>query len=143
MTIDYRLPKLAMSMNEGTINQWLVKEGEHIEKGQTILELETDKVVQEIESPEAGYFHIVASEGETLKVDTLIAQICQSKEELLSLAESGASTAAIDTESSDMQINMGQASSGKEGKEGGVGHANLWNLWCSSEQVGSTDWGFF
>jgi len=93
MAIDYRLPKLAMSMNEGTINQWLVEDGQQIEKGQAILELETDKVTQEIESPEAGYFHILAQEGETYKVNTLIAKICLSKEELLSLTESGVTNA--------------------------------------------------
>jgi len=84
--VDYKMPKLAMSMNEGTINQWLIKEGEQIQKGQAILELETDKVTQEIESPAAGYFHIIAQEGQTLKVNTLIAQICESEPELQSLS---------------------------------------------------------
>ena len=98
MAIDYLLPKLAMSMNEGTINQWLVKQGDKIDKGQAILELETDKVVQEVESPAAGYFHIIAEEGETLKVNALIAKICESQEEVASLQASGLSDAPDNTE---------------------------------------------
>lgn len=86
MVTDYLLPKLAMSMNEGTLNKWLVEEGEKVSKGQLILELETDKVVQEVESPQTGYFHRVAQEGETLKVETLIAQITETVEELAALS---------------------------------------------------------
>jgi len=85
MVVDYLLPQLTMAMNEGTINQWLVKQGERIEKGQVILELETDKVTQEIESPASGYINIIAQEGDLLKVETLIAQICESEEELAAL----------------------------------------------------------
>ena len=109
MAVDYLLPKLAMSMNEGTINQWLVKPGEKIQKGQAILELETDKVVQEIESPAEGFFHIIAVEGETLKVNALIAQICTSEEEWASLQTKGldslpaADNTVIDTLSSSRQ----------------------------------------
>ncbi len=36
MTIDYLMPKLAMAMNEGTIVQWLVEEGQRVEKGQVV-----------------------------------------------------------------------------------------------------------
>ena len=98
MAIDYRLPKLAMSMNEGTINQWLVKQGDKVEQGQAILELETDKVVQEIESPASGYFHIIATEGETHKVGVLIAQICESEQELASLHNPDLSSKPVNSE---------------------------------------------
>ena len=36
MAIDYTMPKLAMAMNEGVINQWLVEEGAYVEKGQDL-----------------------------------------------------------------------------------------------------------
>lgn len=93
MVVDYLLPQLTMAMNEGTINQWLIKQGERIEKGQMILELETDKVTQEVESPISGYINILAQEGDILKVETLIAQICESEAELVSLTASSSSAA--------------------------------------------------
>jgi len=114
MVNDYNMPKLAMSMNEGTINEWLAKEGERIEKGQAILELETDKVTQEIESPVGGYFHMVAQPGETLKVNSLIAQICDTEAECQALkgvrasdTETSASetTAAAPPTSDDSSVN--------------------------------------
>ena len=36
MAIDYVMPKLAMAMNEGTVNQWLVDDGQYVEKGQNL-----------------------------------------------------------------------------------------------------------
>ena len=74
MAIDYTMPKLAMAMNEGVINQWLVEEGAYVEKGQELATVETEKVAYDVESPEAGYLHILVAEGETVPCETLIAQ---------------------------------------------------------------------
>jgi len=88
MGIQYTMPKLAMAMNEGTINEWLVNHGDKVEKGQQIMNVETEKVSYECESPEAGYLCIVVPEGETVPCDTLIAHFCESEDEVAALMAS-------------------------------------------------------
>ena len=52
--IEIKVPELAESITEGTIAQWLKEEGEHVEKGEYIVELETDKVNVEIIAEQSG-----------------------------------------------------------------------------------------
>jgi pyruvate dehydrogenase E2 component (dihydrolipoamide acetyltransferase) len=98
MAIDYTMPKLAMAMNEGVINQWLVEEGAYVEKGQGLATVETEKVAYDVESPEAGYFHILVAEGEAVPCDTLIAQFAETEEELATLQSSVNTPAAVSAE---------------------------------------------
>ena len=72
MITDFLMPKLAMAMNEGTINEWLAEEGAWVEKGALIAEIETEKVAYEIESPHEGFLHIVVSAGDTVPVEVPI-----------------------------------------------------------------------
>ena len=90
MAIDYVMPKLAMAMNEGTINEWLAAEGDHVDKGQPLATIETEKVAYDVESPDAGYLHIILPAGETVDCEMLIAQFAESEEELATLQASGA-----------------------------------------------------
>jgi pyruvate/2-oxoglutarate dehydrogenase complex dihydrolipoamide acyltransferase (E2) component len=85
MAIDYSMPKLAMAMNEGTVNEWLVSEGDYVEQGQLLATIETEKVAYDVESPDAGYLHIVVAVGETVDCETLVAQFAASEEELAEL----------------------------------------------------------
>ena len=85
MAIDYVMPKLAMAMNEGTINEWLVAEGDLVEKGQPLATIETEKVAYEVEAPHSGYFHMLVSAGETVDCESLIARFAESEEELAAL----------------------------------------------------------
>lgn len=71
---EIRVPELAESITEGTIAQWVKKVGDRVEKGEFIVELETDKVNAEIISEEAGILkEITAQEGETVDVGQVIA----------------------------------------------------------------------
>lgn len=104
MAIDYVMPKLAMAMNEGTVNEWLVKEGEYVEKGNPIAVVETEKVSYDVESPHSGYLHIIVAEGETVPVEVTIAQFIDTAEECAELgagavpvASTPASAPAADT----------------------------------------------
>jgi pyruvate/2-oxoglutarate dehydrogenase complex dihydrolipoamide acyltransferase (E2) component len=81
MAIDYVMPKLAMAMNEGTINEWFIQHGTKVEKGQILLDVETEKVSYECESPDTGYLCILEPQGGTVQVGTLIAKFCKSPEE--------------------------------------------------------------
>ena len=98
MAIDYTMPKLAMAMNEGVINQWLVEEGAYVEKGQDLATVETEKVAYDVESPETGYFHILVAEGAAVPCDTLIAQFAESEEELATLQFSVNTPATVSAE---------------------------------------------
>lgn len=93
MAIDYHMPKLAMAMNEGTINEWLAAEGDYIEKGQLLATVETEKVAYDVESPDAGYLHIIVPAGETVDCEVLVAQFAGSEEELAQLQAAPAHTA--------------------------------------------------
>ncbi|MGV3464157.1 MAG: 2-oxoglutarate dehydrogenase complex dihydrolipoyllysine-residue succinyltransferase [Heyndrickxia sp.] len=71
---EIKVPELAESITEGTIAQWLKKPGEYVEKGEYIVELETDKVNVEVISEEAGVIQeLKAEEGDTVQVGELIA----------------------------------------------------------------------
>jgi len=69
------IPKLAVSMTEGTIAEWLVEDGATVSAGQPVYRLETDKTDAEIEAPVAGVLHIEAEAGELLEVGTPIGEI--------------------------------------------------------------------
>jgi pyruvate dehydrogenase E2 component (dihydrolipoamide acetyltransferase) len=69
------MPRLSDTMEEGTILRWLVADGEHVRRGQEIVEIETDKATMTYESDLDGALTIVAPEGETLPVGALIARV--------------------------------------------------------------------
>jgi pyruvate dehydrogenase E2 component (dihydrolipoamide acetyltransferase) len=67
------MPSLGFDMTEGKLARWLIKEGEHIEKGQALAEIETDKAVVEIDAPASGtLLKTIVSEDRTVPVGTLI-----------------------------------------------------------------------
>ena len=73
---EIKVPELAESITEGTIAQWVKKVGDRVEKGEFIVELETDKVNAEIISEEAGVLtQILAKEGDTVLVGQVIAVV--------------------------------------------------------------------
>jgi pyruvate dehydrogenase E2 component (dihydrolipoamide acetyltransferase) len=71
-----KLAKINLTMQTGTIVRWLKKEGERVERDEPLLEVETDKAVNTVESFHAGYLKkILVPEGREVPVDTLIAYI--------------------------------------------------------------------
>ena len=81
MATDITMPRLSDSMEEGTILKWLVSEGDEVEKGQGIAEIETDKANMTYESDTAGtVIELVASEGDTLALGEVIARVGEAGE---------------------------------------------------------------
>lgn len=80
------MPKLAMGMNEGTLQEWLIVEGEFVEQGQEIACMETEKVAYELEAPEAGYYKPIIEAGATVPVETPIAYYADSVEALADIS---------------------------------------------------------
>jgi len=76
MPTDIIMPQLGESIAEGTIVKWLIPPGGRVEKDQSLLEVETDKVALEIPSPAAGYLtEVLVQEGQTVPVGTVIARL--------------------------------------------------------------------
>ena len=80
INVEYiTMPRLSDTMEEGTISTWLKKVGDDISEGDILAEIETDKATMEFESFYSGKLvHIGVGEGETVKVDDLIAIISDS-----------------------------------------------------------------
>jgi len=76
MTTKVILPKWGMGIEEGTVLRWLKGEGEAVKQGEPIVEIETAKATQEVESPVSGTLtKILLAEGETAEVNAEIAVI--------------------------------------------------------------------
>src|SRR5690554_6360943 len=77
MPIDVLMPALSPTMAEGTLSKWLVKEGDTVNPGDVLAEIETDKATMEVESVDSGTVaRLFVAEGtEGVKVNTPIAAL--------------------------------------------------------------------
>jgi pyruvate dehydrogenase E2 component (dihydrolipoamide acetyltransferase) len=98
------MPRLSDTMEEGTVAAWLKQVGDTIEEGDILAEIETDKATMEFESFNEGVLlHIGINEGETAKVDTLLAIIGEAGEDISQYLSGNSSedSPSIDAASSD------------------------------------------
>lgn len=80
------MPRLSDTMEEGTVAAWLKNVGDKVEEGDILAEIETDKATMEFESFQEGtLLHIGVQEGDTAKVDTLLAIIGDEGEDISGL----------------------------------------------------------
>ena len=93
MASEVKLPRLGQGMEAGTIVKWLKSEGERVEKGDPLYELDTDKVTQEVEAEASGVLlRIAVAEGE-VPVGETIAFIGEEGEQAPEPSGNGASAA--------------------------------------------------
>ena len=86
MAIIVNMPRLSDTMEEGTVASWLKKVGDKVEEGDILAEIETDKATMEFESFNEGtLLHIGVQEGETTRVDELLAIIGEEGEDISAL----------------------------------------------------------
>lgn len=91
MAMEVLLPKLGVTMAEGKILKWLKKEGDYVEAGEALFEIETDKASMEVESTDGGYLKkILVNEGETVPVTTSIAILGDKDEDIITNAAGAA-----------------------------------------------------
>jgi len=62
MAVEFVMPKLGLTMEQGTITAWLVESGTEVEAGTPVLTIETDKVESDVEASESGLLHITGAE---------------------------------------------------------------------------------
>ena len=75
MTTVLRIPKAAVSMQEGTLVEWLVADGGRVTEGEPIYNLEIEKSTMEVEAPAAGTLKQIGKAGETYQVGDTIGEI--------------------------------------------------------------------
>jgi len=82
MPINIQMPALSPTMEEGTLAKWLVKEGDSVESGDVMAEIETDKATMEFEAVDEGVIgKIIVPEGSTgIKVNEIIAILLEDGE---------------------------------------------------------------
>lgn len=75
MSLEIKVPTVGESISEVTLSQWLKQDGDYVEMDETIAELESDKATFELPAEKAGILRIVAQEGDTLEIGSVVATI--------------------------------------------------------------------
>lgn len=82
------MPKLGLTMEEGTIGEWMKQEGESVDKGELLFSVETDKITNSVESLNSGILlKIVVEEGDTVDVLSTVGIIGEEGEDYSDLLE--------------------------------------------------------
>jgi pyruvate dehydrogenase E2 component (dihydrolipoamide acetyltransferase) len=88
MATEIKLPRLGQGMESGTIVKWLKSEGDSVEKGEPLYELDTEKVTQEVESDASGVLLKIAVQEGEVEVGKTIAVIGEAGEKVEAPKES-------------------------------------------------------
>ena len=98
MASELTMPQLGLTMTEGIVSRWLKAEGDTVHAGDEIVEVETDKINNIIESPEDGVLlKIIAGEGETLPVKGVLGYIGKADEKIEAAAKVSEADKTIET----------------------------------------------
>ncbi len=120
MPINIQMPALSPTMEEGTLAKWLVKEGDTVESGDVMAEIETDKATMEFEAVDEGVIgKIIVPEGSTgIKVNEIIAILLEdgadtldietndpeNKQDVVDIIENDEKTPVIKSENTDQKL---------------------------------------
>jgi pyruvate dehydrogenase E2 component (dihydrolipoamide acetyltransferase) len=91
MSTEFRMPKLGLTMEEGTVVEWLVPDGTEVTSGTPVLVIATDKVETEVEVPDSGRLHQIAGSGDTFPCGEVIGVLLADGEEAPAAAPAPAS----------------------------------------------------
>lgn len=105
MAIKIEMPKLSDTMEEGVIASWNVKEGDQVEAGDIIAEVETDKATMEVEAFDEGtVLKILVDEGDAVPLGGLMAVLGEEGEDISDILEgAGGDSSASETKSEDKE----------------------------------------
>jgi pyruvate dehydrogenase E2 component (dihydrolipoamide acetyltransferase) len=101
MATEIKLPRLGQGMESGTIVKWLKSEGDKVEKGEPLYELDTDKVTQEVEADASGVLLKIAVSSGEVEVGRTIAVIGEQGEQVKAQPEEPAGNGTSSREVSD------------------------------------------
>src|SRR5688500_57261 len=94
MPTEFLMPKLGLTMEEGTIVNWLVEDGADVSAGMPVMVIETDKVETEVEANAAGRFHRAGEPGQTFPCGAVIGWVLAEGESPPAAASTRPSAAA-------------------------------------------------
>lgn len=81
MSSPIYMPKLGLTMTEGTLTEWLVNTGETVSQGQPVASIETDKIETEIEAEAEGHLHHLCKSGEVFECGVVLGWVLEEGEE--------------------------------------------------------------
>jgi pyruvate dehydrogenase E2 component (dihydrolipoamide acetyltransferase) len=118
MATEIKLPRLGQGMESGTIVKWLKSEGDKVEKGEPLYELDTDKVTQEVEADAGGVLLKIAISSGEVDVGTTIAVIGEQGEqvELETMESAGNGAAAREPEAAQWPVRVSEPGEGVRGE---------------------------
>src|ERR1039458_2777900 len=79
MSIEVKIPAVGESISSGVVSVWHKKSGDHVDAGDALFTLETDKVSTEIVAEKAGVLETLVPEGQEVKIGEVVATIDDSK----------------------------------------------------------------
>jgi len=116
MATEVVMPKLGLTMTEGTVGQWLVKEGDQVEQGDPIVDISSEKLSSEVEAPESGtIIKIVAQDGDVIPSKEVMAYIGEKGETIDS--DTGTENKTVEekeTEDNEQNEKVGSSSIGTQ-----------------------------
>ena len=109
MATEVIMPKLGLTMEQGTLGSWLVEEGQEVKKGEPLLEVVTDKVTMEVEAQKSGILRkILVEAGQEVPVFTRVGVIGKADEDISSLLEDRAGPEAQPTPEAEVAVPAAQ-----------------------------------
>ncbi|GLQ19388.1 pyruvate dehydrogenase complex E1 component subunit beta [Algimonas porphyrae] len=120
MAIDIQMPALSPTMEEGTLAKWMVKEGDTVQSGDILAEIETDKATMEVEAVDEGTIGklLVAEGSEGVKVGAVIAQLLEEGESSDDLSAPAPDDAGDDKPGSTGPAHPENADANRDGSDG-------------------------
>ncbi len=98
MATEFLMPKLGLTMEEGTILAWLVTDGSEVRPGQPVLSIETDKVESEVEASAGGRLHQIGRQGDTFPCGAVVGYLLADGEEVPGSAHAAPTATATATQ---------------------------------------------
>ncbi|MGI6746713.1 MAG: biotin/lipoyl-containing protein [Anaerovoracaceae bacterium] len=87
MAVIIKMPKLGLTMEEGTISEWYKSEGDFVNEGDLLFAVETEKVANDVECETEGVLRkIIAKQGETVKCGEAVAIIADLNEDISAIS---------------------------------------------------------
>lgn len=94
MATEVFMPKTGIYQDDVTLVEWLVEEGGHVDEGQDVLIMETEKVEVEVQADASGWLHHIIEPEATLAIGTVVGMIADTEQEYAALKASSAGDGA-------------------------------------------------
>ena len=118
MIIEMPVPSPGESISEVEIAQWLVKDGDYVEKDQTIAEVDSDKATLDLPAQESGIITLKASEGDTVEVGGIVCLIDTTAKKPTIKKSSENKDEIIEEQKNEIELNQGQPEINEVSKPG-------------------------